>query len=95
MPIKKKKKVEEVPEVTENTVAEEPVVEASTPVKKSTVKKMIVNTELLNLRESSSTDSKTLAQFVMNTEVDVESIKDGWAKVLAPKAGYVMAEFLK
>ena len=95
MPIKKKKKVEEVPEVTENTVAEEPVIEESKPVKKADVKKMFVNTELLNIREKPDMNSKVLTLLVRDTEVDVESIEKGWAKVLEPKAGYAMAEFLK
>lgn len=96
MPLKKKK-VEKEPEVVEETIVSEdnPVIEESKPVKKTDVKKMFVNTELLNLREKPDANSKVLTLLVRDTEVDVENVKKGWAKILAPKAGYAMAEFLR
>lgn len=96
MPLKRKKG-EEVPEVVKETaISDEPVIEASTSSRtKKAIKQMIVSTELLNLRKSPDKNSEVLTRFVRNTTVDVEDVSDGWARVVAPKAGYVVAEFLK
>ena len=96
MPLKRKK-VEEVSEVVkEKATSDEPVIEASTSSRtKKTIKQMTVSTELLNLRKSPDKNSEILTRFVRNTTVDVEDVSDGWARVVAPKAGYVVAEFLK
>lgn len=96
MPLKRKK-VEEVSEVVKETaISDEPVIEASTSSRtKKTIKQMIVSTELLNLRKLPDKNSEVLTRFVRNTTLDVEDVSNGWARVIAPKSGYVMAEFLK
>lgn len=98
MPLKRRRveRVSDETEVTkEPTVSAEPVIESSVSIKKETIKHMVVSTELLNLRKSPDKNSEVLTRFVRNTTVDVEDVSDGWARVVAPKAGYVVAEFLK
>lgn len=98
MPLKKRR-VERVSDETEVTkepiVSAEPVVESSVTIKKETIKHMVVTAGLLNLRKSPDINSEVLTRFLKDTKVDVEDISAGWAHIVAPKAGYAAAEFLK
>ena len=98
MPLKRRRveRVSDETEVTkEPTVSAEPVVESSVSIKKDTIKHMVVTAGLLNLRKSPDINSEVLTRFLKDTKVDVEDISAGWAHIVAPKAGYAMAEFLK
>lgn len=48
----------------------------------------------LNIRQEPSTNSKVLGRYFRDTVVNIESIKDGWAKLYG-QPGYVYDQYLK
>lgn len=53
----------------------------------------VVNTESLNIRRNP--DGEAFCQLKQNTTVKIDSVIDGWAKIIAPVEGYCKDEFLK
>lgn len=91
MAIKKNVKPEEV-EVVEVAPEETKTVKEEKP--KAPKAKKYLTTTLVNFRIKPS--GNVIRALNANTEVEVESIKDGWAKAtFEGKVGYIMEKYIK
>ncbi|WP_338470731.1 SH3 domain-containing protein [Niallia sp. XMNu-256] len=82
-----------------STPAFERVVQAEEKVSSVTVSNMIqyvnVDSGRLNMRASASTNATILAKLTNGTEVNVQSISNGWAKIrVNGKTGYVSTSYI-
>lgn len=65
---------------------------AETPPKKEK-RQMVVNTEILNVRDKA--EGEVVSRVRKNDVLTVDSVKGDWAKISKPVEGYCMVQYLK
>lgn len=80
--------------VTPPEEPEEPDEPDTPPTSYTTMYCNVVDGEYVNVRAGAATTYDVIGKLHRNDEVLVESITDGWAKIVSPFDGYVMASYL-